>query len=185
MMVPGEEDGDQNEYDALLKKTQSQGAARQPLKSAVYTSTQDGTTQDQAARALELSGKSGVPADTVLRTLPDAEKQAARPTDNEYDALLRNAPKTAQLMEDPIKAAAMLPDLEKFHELEMAYRNQHSEDRRLSGTEIMNASARAAARRADEYFAKPQTAQDEEGRVVEVPSKIGRASCRERVYVLV
>lgn len=83
-----------NEYDALLA---TQGdEKRQALRSSII-STGD-TNPDEAAKALQLSKRTGVPAPVVERNMPVVEKSAQL---NEYDQLLNTAPVTASALSDP------------------------------------------------------------------------------------
>lgn len=100
-----------NEYDALL---QTQGdEKRQALRSSII-STGD-TNPDEAAKALQLSKRTGVPAPVVERNMPVVEKNAQL---NEYDQLLNTAPVTASALSDPAFARIAKDDAGNMVDIE-------------------------------------------------------------------
>jgi len=87
-----------NEYDSVVIDMKRE---RQQRLRATAIAAQ-GSTPEVAAKALQLSGKTGLPSDLVERNLP---KVAAEQKLNEYDALLGKSPKLAAwLTADPINA---------------------------------------------------------------------------------
>jgi hypothetical protein len=83
------------------------------------------TTVDQASEALRLGKTLNLPADFVSRNLDWARKRAE--TSIDVDALQSSHPKTAQLLSDPMNAAATKDDLERLMAIEDVLREGSAE----------------------------------------------------------
>lgn len=83
------------------------------------------TTVDQASEALRLGKTLNLPADFVSRNLDWARKRAE--TSINVDALQVSHPKTAQLLSDPMNAAATKDDLERLMAIEDVLREGSAE----------------------------------------------------------
>lgn len=87
-----------NEYDAVVVDLKQE--RQQRLRSSGIAAL--GSTPEAAAKAVRLSGKTGLPPDLVERNLPQVANEQKL---NDYDALLAKSPKLANwLMADPINA---------------------------------------------------------------------------------
>lgn len=101
------QDEPQNEFIDLIRRDKEE--RRSLLERSLYVGSK--IEPKAAVDALNLSSKTGIPADTILRDATAAKEAAAEPSENEFLKLLERAPKTAQWLQDPHKAAAVRPDL--------------------------------------------------------------------------
>ncbi len=123
-MMP--EDGEMveggDEYDDVVSSLKKQDAARAPLKRSFFAAGEIG--QDKAAKAYDLSQKTGIPAGDILPNLDDVAKKMASPSDADYDDLVKKAPKLGGWLRDPINAGAVQSDLEALKTIEQMLAEQ-------------------------------------------------------------
>lgn len=104
-----------NEYDGLVVDL---GKERTQRLRATMMGAQ-GANPDQAAKAVTLSGKTGLPADLVERNLPRVEGDQKL---NDYDVLLEKSPKlSAWLLTDDMNARVAKDDYESLGLLERGW----------------------------------------------------------------
>jgi len=126
-----------NEYDSLLDAPDAAAPPAAPASLGVYDDALQeidkekriGLRQsltgavalgnpDAAAKALNLAGKTGLPADVVERNLPTVQAQSDV---NDYDALLAKSPRTAAWLLDRDNAKVALTEYDKLTGIERVW----------------------------------------------------------------
>lgn len=103
-----------NEYDALIVDLDKE---RQTRLRANLTGAQS-ANPDQTAKAITLSGKTGVPVETIER---DVQAVAGPQAVNEYDALIQKSPGLGKWLEDPVNARVAKDDYENLGLIEKGW----------------------------------------------------------------
>lgn len=112
-----------NEYDAVVEDLFRE--RKQTVRGNLIGA--QATTPEAAAKSLDLSRKTGLPADMVGRNLPKVEADHRL---NEYDAILNASPKTeAWIAGDPTNAAVAGDEVKRLAEIEAILNPRNLYDR--------------------------------------------------------
>lgn len=105
---------EENEYDALIRQEdeRTKGAIK---RASIIAEKVD---PDRWGKVLELSKKQKLNPDFVDRNFEALSQDAALPTENEYDRLIREAPATAQWLAHPDRLAIAKDEIQKIAKLE-------------------------------------------------------------------
>jgi|GEM_PF-1963094 len=112
-----------NEYDAVVEDLSRE--RKQTVRGNLIGA--QATTPEAAAKSLDLSRKTGLPADMVERNLPKVEADHRL---NEYDAILNASPKTQTwIAGDPTNAKVAGDEVKRLAEIEAILKPRNMYDR--------------------------------------------------------